>query len=52
VGISITAAEAVGPIAGFGVLGVIGAGLLVRLLRAVPATAPAPEEVPDVDVAV
>jgi hypothetical protein len=39
-GISFTAAEVVGPIAGFGILGVIGAWLLVRLLRAVPATAP------------
>jgi hypothetical protein len=36
-GIVFTAAEAVGPIAGFGVLGGIGAWLLVRLLRAVPA---------------
>ena len=39
-GISFTAAEVVGPIAGFGILGVAGTWLLVRLLRAVPATAP------------
>ncbi len=39
-GISFTAAEVVGPIAGFGFLGGVGAWLLVRLLRAVPATTP------------
>jgi len=38
-GISFTAAEVVGPIGGFGILGGVGAWLLVRLLRAVPATA-------------
>jgi hypothetical protein len=31
-----------GPIAGFGVLRAVGARLLVRLLRAVPTSAPAP----------
>lgn len=35
-GITFTAAEVIGPIAGFTVLGGIGAWLLVRLLRAVP----------------
>jgi hypothetical protein len=40
-GISFTAAEVVGPIAGFGVLGGVGSWLLVRLLRAMP-TASAP----------
>ena len=35
-GISFTTAQVVGPIAGFGVLGSVGAWLLVRLLRAVP----------------
>jgi hypothetical protein len=40
-GISFTAAEVVGPIAGFGILGGVGGWLLVRLLRAVP-TASAP----------
>ncbi len=50
-GISFTPAEALGPIAGFGVLGVLGARLLLRLLRAVPTSAPtADSEVPDVDV--
>jgi hypothetical protein len=39
-GISFTAAEIVGPITGFGVLGIIGARLLVRLLRAVPTSVP------------
>jgi hypothetical protein len=43
-----TPAEAVGPIAGFAVLGVVGARLLARLLRALPTTAPATNEVPDV----
>ncbi|MCZ2812089.1 hypothetical protein O2W15_11650 [Modestobacter sp. VKM Ac-2979] len=43
-GITFTAAEVIGPIAGFTVLGGIGAWLLVRLLRAVP-TAPACQEV-------
>ena len=37
-GISFTVPEVVGPIGGFGALGVIGAWLLVRLLRAVPDT--------------
>ncbi|MGY1781968.1 hypothetical protein [Geodermatophilus sp. SYSU D01036] len=41
-GISFTPAQVIGPIAGFGVLGAIGARLLVRLLRAVPTSAPAP----------
>jgi hypothetical protein len=49
-GISFTPAEVMGPIAGFAVLGVLGARLLVRLLRAVPTTAPTDNEVPDVDV--
>ena len=40
-GISFTAAQAVGPIAGFGVLGALGARLLVQLLRAVPDVRPA-----------
>jgi len=35
-GISFTTAQVVGPIAGFGVLGAVGARLLVQLLRAVP----------------
>jgi hypothetical protein len=39
-GITFTVPEVVGPIAGFGVLGAIGARLLVRLLRAVPTTTP------------
>ncbi|WP_158580010.1 hypothetical protein [Geodermatophilus marinus] len=45
-GISFTVPEVVGPVAGFGVLGLVGAGLLRRLLRAVPTrlttTLPAP----------
>ncbi|MCZ2849741.1 hypothetical protein [Modestobacter sp. VKM Ac-2978] len=45
-GITFTAAEVIGPIAGFTVLGGIGAWLLVRLLRAVP-NAPAGQEVAD-----
>jgi hypothetical protein len=49
-GISFTPAEVLGPIAGFTVLGVVAARLLVRLLRAVPTTAPTDNEVPDVDV--
>jgi hypothetical protein len=49
-GISFTPAEVMGPIAGFAVLGVLGARLLVRLLRAVPTTAPTDNEVPDVGV--
>ena len=50
-GISFTPAEIIGPVAVFGVLGVVGARLLCRLLRAVPSTAPSPdEEAPDVDV--
>jgi hypothetical protein len=44
-GISFTLPETVGPIAGFGVLGVVGARLLAALLRAVPTTAPVPPEV-------
>ncbi|MGY1779905.1 hypothetical protein [Geodermatophilus sp. SYSU D01036] len=40
-------AQVVGPIAGFGVLGAVGAWLLTRLLRAVPAARPVPpSEVP------
>jgi hypothetical protein len=49
-GISFAPAEVLGPIAGFAVLGVVGARLLVRLLRALPTTAPTDHEVPDVDV--
>ncbi len=41
-GISFTPAQVIGPIAGFGVLGAIGARLLVHLLRAVPTRAPVP----------
>jgi hypothetical protein len=41
-GVSFTAPQVVGPIAGFGVLGVVGARLLVRLLRALPDGEPAP----------
>jgi hypothetical protein len=40
-GISFTTAQVVGPIAGFGMLGGIGARLLIRLLRAVPDGRPA-----------
>jgi len=40
-GISFTAAEVAGPVAGFGILGGVGTWLLVRLLRAVPTTAAA-----------
>ncbi len=40
-GISFTPAQVIGPIAGFGILGAIGARLLIRLLRAVPTRAPA-----------
>jgi hypothetical protein len=40
-GISFTTAQVVGPIAGFGVLGGIGARLLVRHLQAVPDVRPA-----------
>jgi hypothetical protein len=43
-GISFTLPQAVGPIAGFGVLGLVGTWLLVRLLRAVPRNAPAPDQ--------
>lgn len=39
-GVSFTAAEVIGPIAGFGILGTVGARLLLRLLRAVPEAAP------------
>lgn len=50
-GISFTPAEVIGPIVGFGVLGMWGARLLLRLLRAVPATAPTSrDEVLDADV--
>ncbi|MGY1679940.1 hypothetical protein [Geodermatophilus sp. SYSU D01176] len=38
-GISFTTAEVIGPIAGFGFLGGVGTWLLVRLLRALPASA-------------
>jgi hypothetical protein len=41
-GISFSPAQVVGPIAGCGVLGAIGSWLLVRLLRAVPTSAPTP----------
>jgi hypothetical protein len=41
-GISLPPAQVIGPIAGFGVLGAVGTRLLVRLLRAVPTSAPAP----------
>ncbi|WP_157943982.1 hypothetical protein [Blastococcus atacamensis] len=43
-GIAFTAPEVIGPIAGFGVLGVSGSWLLSRLLRALPATASTSEE--------
>jgi hypothetical protein len=46
-GTSFTPAQVIGPIAGFGVLGAIGTRLLVRLLSAVPTTAP---EVPGAHV--
>jgi hypothetical protein len=50
-GISFTPAEVIGPIAGFGVLGVVGTRLLLRLLRAVPTTVPSRiEEADDVHV--
>jgi len=50
-GISFTAAEIIGPIAGFGALGAIGTRLLVRLIRAVPAApSSAPGEIPDVHI--
>ncbi|MCZ2860586.1 hypothetical protein [Blastococcus sp. VKM Ac-2987] len=42
-GISFTAAEVIGPIAGFGVLGALGTRLLVRLVRAVPSRVPSAE---------
>ena len=41
-GISFTAAEVAGPIAGFGILGGVGGWLLVRLLRAMPTTQSTP----------
>ena len=41
-GISFTAAEVAGPIAGFGILGGLGGWLLVRLLRAMPTTQSTP----------
>jgi hypothetical protein len=44
-GVSFTPAEAVGPIAGFTVLGVIGTRLLARLLRALPTTSSEAREV-------
>ncbi|MGY1616201.1 hypothetical protein ACI797_05595 [Geodermatophilus sp. SYSU D00691] len=40
-GITFTPAQVAGPVAGFGVPGVLGARLLVQILRAVPSTAPA-----------
>ncbi|MGY1669801.1 hypothetical protein [Geodermatophilus sp. SYSU D00710] len=43
-GITFTAAEVVGPIAGFGVLGAVGLRLLTRLLRAVPSGPPVDTE--------
>jgi hypothetical protein len=46
-GITFTAGEVVGPVTGFAVFGTLATWLLVRLLRAVPTTAP---EVPDVHV--
>jgi hypothetical protein len=46
-GITFTAGEVVGPVTGFAVPGTLATWLLVRLLRAVPTTAP---EVPDVHV--
>jgi hypothetical protein len=46
-GITFTAGEVVGPVTGFAVLGTLATWSLVRLLRAVPTTAP---EVPDVHV--
>jgi hypothetical protein len=50
-GISFTPAQAIGPIAGFAVLGTIGARLLVRLLRAISTTTPVPKtEASDVRV--
>jgi hypothetical protein len=39
-GVTFTAAEVIGPVAGFAALGAVGSRLMVRLLRAVPATAP------------
>ncbi|MGY1792397.1 hypothetical protein ACI796_00285 [Geodermatophilus sp. SYSU D00525] len=46
-GVSFTPPQVAGPIAGFGVLGAVGAWLLTRLLRAVPAARPVPpSEVP------
>jgi len=41
-GISFAPAQVIGPIAGFGVLGAIGARLLLRLLQAVPTRVPDP----------
>ncbi|MFP5372118.1 MAG: hypothetical protein ACLGI3_15425, partial [Actinomycetes bacterium] len=41
-GISFPPGQVIGPIAGFGVLGALGARLLVRLLRAVPTSASVP----------
>jgi hypothetical protein len=50
-GVSFTAAEMTGPVAGFAILGVLGTWLLLRLLRAVPASASAPNpEAAGVDV--
>jgi hypothetical protein len=50
-GVPFTAAQVAGPIAGFGILGGVGSWLVVRLLRAMPTTASAPNAEPaDVDV--
>jgi hypothetical protein len=50
-GVPFTAAQVAGPIAGFGILGGAGSWLVVRLLRAMPTTASAPNAEPaDVDV--
>ncbi len=50
-GLSFAPAQLIGPIAGFGVLGVIGTRLLLRLLRAVPTTIPTrSDEADDVHV--
>jgi hypothetical protein len=48
-GVTFTAAEVIGPIAGFGVLGATASWLLGRLLRAVPTSVPLPESEADRD---